>query len=147
MTNISVESLHFYACNSYYSLLERLRVQNLSFQKGSKLPISKKLIDCFLGPSGILCLIENQQELPLIQQNELVDFDQGKLEVKFSFLKGKIKYNLSRVKEAVRNLVISPTILKYLKIVTFWLKTKDVSNYAKKLKKFSQLNQNKNTIF
>ena len=41
MINISVESIHFYSWNSYYSLLERLRSQNLSFQKSSNFPISK----------------------------------------------------------------------------------------------------------
>ena len=41
MINITIESIHFYSWNSYYSLLERLRTQNLTFQKWANTPISK----------------------------------------------------------------------------------------------------------
>lgn len=91
--------------------------------------------------------MENNQEIPSVYESNFIDIDQTKLEVQFSFIKGTVKYNSSKLKDSIRNISISPVILKYLKIITRKLKCKDVPSYLKKLKKFSQNNNGKSLVF
>ena len=100
-----------------------------------------------MGEEGIFWSLENNQEIPSIYESNFIDIDQTKLEVQFSFIKGTVKYNLSKLKDSIRNTVLSPVILKYLKLITRKLKWKEVPNYLKKLKKFSQNNNGKSIVF
>lgn len=58
-----------------------------------------------------------------------------------------MRYNISKLKESVQNLVVTPLILKYLKELSLPIKTKEGMCYIKRLKKFVQNTNGRNTIF
>lgn len=56
LTTLTVESLHFFGCNGFYAL------ENLIQEEGIELdcprPISKEILETFLGENGVMNLIE-----------------------------------------------------------------------------------------
>lgn len=148
LINISVESLHSYACKSYYELLNQLQTQNLTYEynKTTNIPISKKLIHTLLSESGVIYTIESTNEIPELSDDSLIEIDQGKLGIKFSFLKSKIKYNIVKLKDSIRGMTVSPLLLKYLNFLALNIKTKESTAYFKRLKKFMQNSQGRNTV-
>ena len=78
--NVWVESMHMYACNSYYSLLSKLMSQNLTYQYNNTddLPISKTLVELFLGEEGLFNVIEDLNYTQSLPKHKLWDLDEQK---------------------------------------------------------------------
>lgn len=148
LINLAIESVHFYSCNSYYSLLDRLKTQNLTYEnsKTNLLPISKKIIDILLGYKGLIYALETEAKLHKIPMGSLVDIDQNRMAVKFSFLEYSVKYNFGKLKDSIKNMVVTPLILKYLNLISLPVKSKENNAYMKKLKKYMQNSAGQNTI-
>lgn len=80
LTNTCVESIHMYAWNTYYSLLNKLKTQNLTFNFGDTngVPISQTLIELMLGEEGLLNIVETSSNLPEFSKHLLWDLDSQK---------------------------------------------------------------------
>lgn len=129
-------------------MLNQLQTQNLTYEynKTTNIPISKKLIHTLLSESGVIYTIESTNEIPELSDDSLFEIDQGKLGIKFSFLKSKIRYNIAKLKDSIRGMMVSPLLLKYLNFLALDIKTKESTAYFKRLKKFMQNSQGRNTV-
>jgi hypothetical protein len=149
LINLTLESVHFYTCNSYYSLLDRLDTQNLTYEnsKMNHLPISKKIIDILLGYKGLIYAIETDAKMQKLPMSSIVNIDQSRMMVKFSFLEHSVKYNFNKLRDSIKNMVVTPLILKYLGILALPVKSKENTVYLKKLKKYMQNSAGQSTVF
>ena len=60
---ITLESLHFFGCNGFYGLENILVEQGLLFSAESPRPLSKQILEQYLGEEGLLNTIEHS-DLP-----------------------------------------------------------------------------------
>ncbi|CAI2373603.1 unnamed protein product [Moneuplotes crassus] len=149
MINLVVEEVCYQSQKEYYYLLERLEVQNLTYCGGFRknLPGSKALVDTLCGDKGLIASLENDSLIPLISsKSQLVTVDSKKLSIKFSFVAQRMVYNTSKLRDYIRSMVLTPLLLKYLKVLSQPVKNKENILYMRRLKKYMLSSEGQNTI-
>ena len=99
-----------------------------------------------LGDKGLIYSAETDTQLPAHLDNVLVKLQNNKLKIKYSFIKERVVYNYTKFKDSVKNMVVTSLILKYLKIMTMPIKSKENTANIRRFKKYIQSSTSNNSI-